>query len=104
MNTFYNMDLESKIEAILFFKGEPVSVHMLSTILKVSSDELREAIINLSAKLEHRGIVLIVKEDEVNLGTNPQISDLIETLQKEELNKDLSKSSLETLSIILFVD
>ena len=32
----------------------------------------------------------------------PELSSLIEDLQKEELNKDLSKASLETLSIILY--
>jgi len=36
------------------------------------------------------------------LGTNPELSHLIEYLQKEELNKELSKASLETLSIVLY--
>jgi len=36
------------------------------------------------------------------LGTNPEFSNLIENLQKEELNKELSKASLETLSIVLY--
>ncbi|MCX6755128.1 MAG: SMC-Scp complex subunit ScpB [Candidatus Nomurabacteria bacterium] len=96
------MELETKIESILFFKGEPVSINTLASILKVSKEEIKEAIINLSTSLENRGIVLLVKEDEVNLGTNPTMSEMIENLQKEELNKDLSKSSLETLSIILY--
>ncbi len=96
------MELETKIESILFFKGEPVSINTLASILKVSKEEIKEAIINLSTSLENRGIVLLVKEDEVNLGTNPIMSEMIENLQKEELNKDLSKSSLETLSIILY--
>ncbi len=36
------------------------------------------------------------------LGTAPELSELIENLQKEELNKDLSKAALETLSIVLY--
>jgi segregation and condensation protein B len=36
------------------------------------------------------------------LGTAPELSKLIEDLQKEELNKELSKASLETLSIVLY--
>jgi segregation and condensation protein B len=39
---------------------------------------------------------------EFTLGTAPELSDLIENLQKEELNKDLSKAALETLSIALY--
>ncbi len=96
------MNLEQKIEAILFFKGESISIKKLSSILEVSDDQLKEAIQNLKNNLENRGIVLLEKENEISLGTNPEISNLIENLQKEELNKELSKSSLETLSIILY--
>ena len=96
------MDLESKIEAILFWKGEPVSINKLVDFLKVSKDEISSAVINLTEKLAGRGIVLLVREGEITFGTNPELSDLIENMQKEELNKDLSKSSLETLSIVLY--
>lgn len=96
------MNLESKIEAILFFKGEPVSLKRLGEILKVSKEEIMEAVSKLKDNLLNRGIVLLEKEDEISLGTAPELSDLIENLQKEELNKELSKASLETLSIILY--
>ena len=96
------MNLEQKIEAILFFKGEPVSLKKLEDILKVSKEEIAEAILNLKNNLANRGIALIEKENEITLGTTPELSKLIEDLQKEELNKDLSKASLETLSIVLY--
>ncbi|MEJ0002191.1 MAG: SMC-Scp complex subunit ScpB [bacterium] len=96
------MNLESKIEALLFWKGEPMPLKKLGEILKVSPGELIEAIASLKQNLAERGIVLIEKEDDITLGTNPEISSMIEELQKEELNKDLSKASLETLSIILY--
>ncbi|MCC7160237.1 SMC-Scp complex subunit ScpB [Candidatus Nomurabacteria bacterium] len=97
-----NNNLEQKIEAILFFKGEPVSLKRLKDILKVSEEEIKEAVLNLKNNLEGRGIVLLDKEEEITLGTHPELSGLIEDLQKEELNKDLSKASLETLSILLY--
>jgi segregation and condensation protein B len=96
------MNLEQKLEAILFFKGESISIKKLSSILEISEEEIKEAIQNLKNNLENRGIVLLEKENDISLGTNPEISTLIENLQKEELNKELSKSSLETLSIILY--
>ena len=95
-------NLESKIEAILFFKGEPVSIKRLEDILKVSKSEIEEAIEKLKINLKDRGIVLLEKDNEITLGTAPELSKLIEDLQKEELNKELSKASLETLSIILY--
>ena len=42
------------------------------------------------------------KDDEVALGTSPELSELMETLAKEELSGELSKASLETLTIILY--
>src|SRR3989339_1361479 len=106
-------NLQNKIEAILFWKGEPMSRKRLAEILSSSAKasdgqgrigqlELNEAIEKLKENLKNRGIVLIEKDDEITLGTAPELSPLIEKLQKEELNKELSKASLETLSIILY--
>src|ERR1035437_8626812 len=96
------MQIEQQIEAILFFKGEPVSRKKLSEILNVGQTEINEGLENLKENLKGRGIVLLEKENEITLGTAPELSKLIEDLQKEELNKDLSKASLETLSIVLY--
>ena len=48
------MNLESKIEAILFFKGEPISREKLASILKVSKEEIRDALESLRINLENR--------------------------------------------------
>lgn len=95
-------NLETKIEAILFFKGEPLSLEKLQNILKVSGEEARGALESLSNTLASRGLRVLERDDKYTLGTAPEYADLIEDLQKEELNKDLSKASLETLSIILY--
>lgn len=96
------MDISSKIEAILFWKGEPVSRKRLGEILHIGQVEINEGIEKLREGLKERGIVLLEKENDVMLGTSRELSDLFENLQKEELNKDLSKASLETLSILLY--
>ncbi len=94
--------LSNKIEAILYFKGEPVSRKRLAEFLGVGMIDINNAIEKLKENLKNRGVVLVEKENEVMLGTASVFSDLIEKLQKEELSKDLSKASLETLSIILY--
>ncbi|KKQ07661.1 MAG: Segregation and condensation protein B [Parcubacteria group bacterium GW2011_GWB1_36_5] len=102
------MNLESKIEAILFWKGEPILRKKLAEILsaqaglKVEEVEINESIEKLKENLKERGIVLLEKGSEIMLGTAPELSKLFEDLQKEELNKELSKASLETLSIVLY--
>lgn len=95
-------NLENKIEAILFFKNEPVSVGELSKWLGEKPDRVKVAITNLSGSYKERGIVLITDRESVSLGTHPSFSDLIENLQKEELSRELGRASLETLAIVLY--
>ncbi len=92
----------AKIEALLFISGEPMQLSRLETLLKISTGEVEEAIQELSHNLENRGIVLVRANDTLSLGTSQEASELITALKKEELEKELSKASLETLSIILY--
>ena len=96
------MDLDKKIEAILFWKGEPMKLKKLADMFSVPEDEIKTAIIFLKDNLYNRGVALIEKEDEVMLATAPEFGDIIENLTKDELSKDLGKASLETLSIVLY--
>ena len=96
------MNLAAKIEAVLFWKGEPVSLKRLAFWLGVEEKEIAPALDELERKLAARGVALLRKDNEVALGTAPALSDLMESLAKEELASELSKASLETLTIILY--
>ncbi len=94
--------LDVKIEAILFFKGEPVRIKKIAKVLEVTEQDVQNALQTLQEKLSDRGIQIITKEDVVELRTTAIMSDIIESIRKEELTKDLGKAGLETLSIILY--
>lgn len=96
------MDLSQKIEAILFWKAEPVSLKKLAAFLDTDVKSVKNGLAELATKLTDRGITLVQTDDEVMLGTSPALAPLIETLTKEELSRDLGKAGLETLSIILY--
>jgi len=96
------MTLEAKIEAVLFWKGEPITLAKLATLVGSDKDAVREALGTLSASLENRGLAVVVSDDEVELRTAPSASALIEKLTKDELMRDLGKAGLETLSIVLY--
>ena len=98
-----NTELEQLIEAILFWKGEPISIKKLAELCKSTPDEVSSAVVRLESTLQNRGIVLLKNEDEMMLGTHPFASKIIEDLTREELSKELSKATLETLSIILYM-
>lgn len=96
------MEIPKRIEALLFFKGEPVTIDFLSSALKITDDEARAGLVELEQTLSGRGIVLMQNGDEYMLGSAPTMSALIEKLIKEELNRDLGKAGLETLTIVLY--
>lgn len=96
------MQLESKIEGLLFYKGEDVEIKKLAEIFKVSVEEVEEALKKLEVSLSGRGLVIVRKDNQVVLGISADLSPIIEEIRKEEITKELTKSSLETLSIILY--
>ena len=94
------------IEAILFYKGESISIKRLSEIIGTNRHDIETSLSELERTFsdrEDRGIVLLRKDDEVMLGTAKEASPIIEKLIKEELHRDLGRAGLETLSIILYL-
>lgn len=96
------MTTESAIEAILFFRGEPISIGSLARYIEVSEAEIKEALSALEKSLRGRGIALITEGKTVALGTNREVSSLIEKVVKEELHRDIGKAGLEVLAIVTY--
>jgi len=46
--------------------------------------------------------VLVEKDDSVVLGISKELSSIIDSIRKDEVTRELSKASLETLSIVLY--
>ncbi len=92
---------EKIIEAILFWKNEPISVEKLASMAKIDVQTTESVLKNIESKLDG-GIILMRNGDKVALRTSPESSEIIEKLQKEELSKELSKAALETLTIVLY--
>lgn len=93
--------ISNAIEAILFWKGEAVSVKKLGEILKVSIPQINGALNILEQRLTG-GVVLVRIENDVELRTSKESFEILEALSKEELSRELSKPQLETLSIVLY--
>ena len=96
------MELSAKIEALLFFRGEPVGKRELAKMLNVKEPEIEEALEALKNRLRGGGVQIIEVESEVELRTAGEASELIENIRKEELNRDLGRAGAETLAIILY--
>jgi segregation and condensation protein B len=113
MNPSVSLSLSAKLEAILFWKAEPVSFKKLTQLLSIEKTETTEAVkvseadvkaglAELEKSLQGRGLSLVQTDTEVMLGTAKELSPLIEQLTKDELSRDLGKAGLETLAIVLY--
>lgn len=90
------------IHALLFATADSYTVAGLSALLSVSAEEIEAGLQNLSESLEGQGIMLVREGTTVTLATRPEHSSLLETIRKEELSKELSKASAETLAIVVY--
>lgn len=95
----------AELEALLFIYGEPLSVSNVSKYLNLEEEECLNLIKEYELKLkeEERGLIILVNNNSVQLGTKPEYSYLLENLIKKEFSEDLTPASLETLSIILYL-
>jgi segregation and condensation protein B len=95
--------IKSIIESVLFVSGEAVSVVKLAKITGVSEEEIETAIAALQTDYgKGRGIMLIRKEQELQMATNPENAIMIDQLVKSEIQENLSRAALEVLAIIAY--
>ncbi len=95
-------DIDKKIESLLFAIAEPFKISELTKILNASTKDIEDGVAKLSARLQDSAIILIRNNEQITLATKPEYSELIEQIRKEEISKELSKSSAETLSVIIY--
>lgn len=103
MNELDTNKLSKQIEAILFFKGEPVSSSKLIEFCECTEEHFEEAIKILQARLDNSGLALVEHNNSYLLSTGNDSSPIIEKIIKDELHKDLGRAGIETLSIIMYL-
>ena len=96
------MDL-NEIEAIIFLSDKPVPIDELADFLNKTVEETKTLLLDLKEKRENTGINLEIKEEMVKFVTNPNCGKAIQDFFNPTVKvKKLSKSSMETLTIIAF--
>ena len=94
----------SQLESLLLVAGKPMSFATLMKLLECTKDELRDALKVLEDRYNESGsgIHLMMNDDKVQLTTNPENKKLISEFIKDETTGELTKPSLETLTIIAY--
>jgi segregation and condensation protein B len=96
--------LKSVLESLLFVSGEPVKLAKLAKICQVGKKEIEEALSEIDSACQqyNKGLMIIKKDDSIQLGTAPENTVFVSQLVSGEMSADLSKSALETLSIVAY--
>ncbi|HPV70530.1 MAG TPA: SMC-Scp complex subunit ScpB [Candidatus Magasanikbacteria bacterium] len=98
------MSLESKTESLLFIAAKPLSFKKIAELLKGEVEEVKEAVEKIKQKYNQPefGIRILQEGNEVQMSTNPENSSLIKDYLKDEMTGELTRPSLEALTIIAY--
>jgi segregation and condensation protein B len=96
------MDLDKAIEAVLFYKAEPLEKTALAKLLAVEKDVLQAALEALGERLQSGATRLVATDTEVSLAVAAEWDGLIEGLRKDEMKRDIGKAGAETLAVVLY--
>lgn len=97
-------EIRGAVIAALFVAGDAVEISAFAELLDVDVDELDVILQETIEQGKNRedGLLLTRVGDKIQLCTNPKYADHIKTLLAPEEHMSLSKSVLETLSIIAY--
>jgi len=98
-----NIDsLKLIVESLLFVADEPVEVELLARISGRGEEDISQAIDEVAAEYQGRGIRIQRTGDAVQMVTAPQASPYVEQFLGVDENHRLSHAALETLAIIAY--
>jgi len=96
--------LTTILEAVLFAAAKPLEIKTLVKALNTNQETLREAIDELKnlRNVESSGIQVVEQEGKLQLATNSNAAEAVKTFAKEDMGGELTRPSLETLTIIAY--
>ena len=96
--------LGSVLESLLFIAGEPMSFGKLGKVTGEKEDAVRAAALELSEEYKTRGggLRIVIESGKAQMVTAGENSPSVEKLLKIDIEGELSRSALETISIIAY--
>lgn len=96
--------LKQKIEAVLFASGKPLEIKKIAKLIGEKPAAVEPAVTELMAEknIDDSGLHILKNENKYQLVSNPALADVVDSLVKDETTGELTKPSLETLTIIAY--
>ncbi len=98
------MDLKSKIESLLFIAAKSMTIKQLSDLIDKPVQEIKQASDELieDYKRASRGIQIIKDGSKYQMVSSPENAKLMQEFIKDEITGELTRPSLEALTIISY--
>lgn len=98
------MNLTGKIESVLFVASKPMSMRKIAELLGVEQDAVKAEVETLKQQYntEARGIQIAQHAGSVQMVTSPLNAKVVADFLKDERSGELTRPSLETLTIIAY--
>jgi len=96
--------LKSQLESVLLVSSKPISFNKLAEIIGEKKEAVESQLNELSREYEEsgRGLRLIINNNQAQLVSSPENAKLVQGYLKDELTGELTKPSLETLTIVAY--
>lgn len=96
-------NLESVIESVVFVAGEAISVSDLCVKFDVKPKEIEKAVNNLKKKYDEKsGIQILFFNNKIQFSSNPKNVDYVTAVLNPIRQRNLTKSTLETIAIVAY--
>ncbi len=96
--------LEEQLESLLFISHRPISLKEFSRATGAGQAAVKEALVVLEKKYssDRGGIQLLAADGKYQLATSGRCAEIVEKFIKGETTGELTKPSIETLTIIAY--
>jgi segregation and condensation protein B len=98
------IELKNKIESLLFISHKPITISEAAKIIGAEKKEIEEAINILAEEYgeKNSGIQIIQIDGKFQMASSSSSSEVISKFLKSEITGELTRPSLETLTIVAY--
>ncbi|MEO8745660.1 MAG: SMC-Scp complex subunit ScpB [Candidatus Dormiibacterota bacterium] len=95
-------EVSAALEAILFSSNRPLKLRELQQATDSDRTAVEQALDELRAALEGRGVMVMRHHDEIHLATRPEHASAVRRALRPEVSGKLSPAAYETLAIVAY--
>ncbi len=102
-------NIQSKVESLLFISNKPLTCKQIAKILNIEENEVKKVLESLIKKFNtkesgiHISKIQSAQAEKFSFVSNPDNYEVLKEFVKSEINTDLTRPALETLTIIAYL-